>query len=72
MEWHIDVDQDVDRVSSQRQDNGRLRGAGPLCWLFDFVNTPPPKGGGFKLRLKAGLVRLRRTWVTLKVIVWFG
>jgi len=26
------------------------------------VNTPPPKGGGFRLRLKAGLVRLRRTW----------
>jgi hypothetical protein len=25
------------------------------------VNTPPPKGGGFELRLKAGLVRLRRT-----------
>ena len=23
------------------------------------VNTPPPKGGGFRLRLKAGLVRLR-------------
>jgi hypothetical protein len=21
-----------------------------------FVNTPPPKGGGFELRLKAGLV----------------
>ena len=26
------------------------------------MNTPPPKGGGFRLRLKAGLVRLRRTW----------
>ena len=26
------------------------------------VNAPPPKGGGFGLRLKAGLVRLRRTW----------
>ena len=25
------------------------------------VNTPPPKGGGFELRLKAGLVRLWRT-----------
>jgi Zn-dependent peptidase ImmA (M78 family) len=25
------------------------------------VNTPPPKGGGFELRLKAGLVRLGRT-----------
>jgi hypothetical protein len=30
------------------------------------VNTPPPKGGGFELRLKARLVRLRRTQVTLK------
>jgi hypothetical protein len=29
------------------------------------VNTPPPKGGGFGLRLKAGLVRLRRTWCQL-------
>jgi hypothetical protein len=40
------------------------------------VNAPPPKGGGFKLRLKAGLVRLRRTQVTLKSSsgsggVWF-
>ena len=26
-----------------------------------FVNAPPPKGGGFELRLKAGLVRLWRT-----------
>jgi len=25
------------------------------------VNSPPPKGGGFGLRLKAGSVRLRRT-----------
>ena len=25
------------------------------------MNTPPPKGGGFGIRLKAGLVRLRRT-----------
>jgi hypothetical protein len=30
------------------------------------VNTPPPKGGGFRLRLKAGLVRLRRTWRQLR------
>ena len=29
--------------------------------IVDRVNTPPPKGGGFELRLKAGLVRLRRT-----------
>jgi hypothetical protein len=28
--------------------------------VFD-MNTPPPKGGGFKLRLKAGLVRPWRT-----------
>jgi putative ABC transport system substrate-binding protein len=40
------------------------------------VNAPPPKGGGFELRLKAGLVRLRRTQVTLKSSsgsggVWF-
>ena len=25
------------------------------------MNTPPPNGGGFELRLKAGLVRLRQT-----------
>ena len=25
--------------------------------LGDRVNTPPPKGGGFRLRLKAGSVR---------------
>jgi hypothetical protein len=31
-----------------------------------FMNAPPPKGGGFDLRLKAGLVRLWRTQVTLK------
>ena len=31
-------------------------------WSEIDVNTPPPKGGGFRLRLKAGLVRLRRTW----------
>src|SRR5215468_4548707 len=39
------------------------------------VNTPPPKGGGFRLRLKAGLVRLRRTWRPslghVEVVVWF-
>jgi hypothetical protein len=40
------------------------------------VNAPPPKGGGFELRLKAGLVRLWRTQVTLKSSsgsggVWF-
>jgi DDE superfamily endonuclease len=29
------------------------------------VNAPPPKGGGFELRLKAGLVRRRRTQITL-------
>ena len=28
------------------------------------VNAPPPKGGGFRLRLKAGSVRLRRTLQT--------
>ena len=26
------------------------------------MNSPPPQGGGFGLRLKAGSVRLRRTW----------
>ena len=31
------------------------------CVLLVYVNTPPPKGGGFELRLKAGLVRLWRT-----------
>ena len=34
------------------------------------VKAPPPKGGGFELRLKAGLVRLWRTQV--EVIIWFG
>ena len=34
--------------------------------LANEVNTPPPKGGGFRLRLKAGLVRLRRTWRQLR------
>src|SRR5258708_1548045 len=43
---------------------------------YSTVNAPPPKGGGFELRLKAGLVRLRRTQVTLKSSsgsggVWF-
>jgi hypothetical protein len=41
------------------------------------VNAPPPKGGGFELRLKAGLVRLRRTQVALKSSsgsggIWFS
>jgi hypothetical protein len=40
------------------------------------VNAPLPKGGGFKLRLKAGSVRLWRTQTTLKSSsgsggVWF-
>jgi transposase-like protein len=42
----------------------------------DIVNAPPPKGGGFELRLKAGLVRLWRTQLTFKSSsgsggVWF-
>jgi ABC-type branched-subunit amino acid transport system substrate-binding protein len=36
------------------------------CSIGFPVNTPPPKGGGFTLRLKAGLVRLRRTWRQLR------
>ena len=48
----------------------------PGIFAEGVVNTPPPKGGGFELRLKAGLVRLWRTQVTLKSSsgsggVWF-
>ena len=31
------------------------------------VNAPPPQGGGFRLRLKAGLVRPRADWVPVQV-----
>ena len=36
------------------------------------VNTPPPKGGGFKLRLKAGSVRLSADLGNREVVVRFG
>jgi Arabinose-binding domain of AraC transcription regulator, N-term len=48
---------------------GQIRRRGPypsLQAMAQEVNTPPPKGGGFRLRLKAGLVRLRRTWRQLR------
>ncbi len=31
-----------------------------------YVNTPPPKGGGFELRLEAGLVRHARRTILLR------
>jgi hypothetical protein len=42
-----------------------------LSASLTFVNSPPPKGGGFGLRLKAGSVRpsadMAATHVTLKL-----
>ena len=35
------------------------------------MNTPPPKGGGFKLRLKAGLVRHSADSRHIEVVIWF-
>ena len=35
------------------------------------VNTPPPKGGGFKLRLKAGSVRRSADSGHIEVVIWF-
>lgn len=52
----------------------------PFLLFCIVVNAPPPKGGGFKLRLKAGSVRRSADWepsqVTLKLSsgsggVWF-
>jgi hypothetical protein len=36
------------------------------------VNAPPPKGGGFRLRLKAGSVRHSADSSHIEVVVWFG
>src|SRR5246127_963651 len=40
--------------------------------LAVLVNTPPPKGGGFRLRLKAGSVRHAADSSHIEVVVWFG
>ena len=36
----------------------------------NYVNAPPPKGGGFKLRLKAGSVRRSADSGHIEVVIW--
>ena len=49
---------EVEKLANTARPNSQRPGrpAAP-CFAKDRVNTPPPKGGGFRLRLKAGSVR---------------
>jgi hypothetical protein len=44
-------------ASIARWSNSVITRNGSLIRQYSRVNTPPPKGGGFRLRLKAGSVR---------------